>query len=442
MIKEFSIRGFRAAIGRDFLRPSGDGYGYVDHIKFHNLQKDLENDTKRLRVPSIFTELEKRMSREYYHHVFLAQARAMHYASTHFPAYSMVMAEDLTEDWLATVDFHKKHSRDHSLHQPLTAYIVAELLGYGNELCSFQIPACPGNLLGFCVDSVFSAAGYILQFARELGLPKELLNAKNANAREYWRKCFYEAAIMSALFHDMGYPWQYVGRINSSLESLSPIFSKSEVELESLMNVYENRLAFLPFRRYNFHYPNESPKYIEERRHLYRMAMGGHGLPGAITFLALNDAIRLSPSETPRALFHELIVEWAAMGLVMHDMVGIRKKIPINYLRLNYRKDPMSSLICLADYLEEFNRPQSVFTPNLKSSKLEYLDSCSKVSIDVDANNDLRVSMYYPTEGSSALAGDFKSIETEDYFNPSTGFLDLSSLGIRNVFFNRVVETA
>lgn len=40
----------------------------------------------------------------------------------------------------------------------------------------------------------------------------------NAAARKFWRRIFYRTVVLSALFHDIGYPWQYVDRIGTSLK--------------------------------------------------------------------------------------------------------------------------------------------------------------------------------------------------------------------------------
>ena len=222
MAIEFSIKDFRESLSRGFLNPPDLGYDYLDPDKYCRLFGQYEKDSKRIKSPMVFDELCKRMSRKYYQEVFLAQLKALHFASRYFPAYAIIMPEDLAEDWLATVDFHKKFARDHSLHQPLTAYVVAKLLGFGDERLALPVPMGCGNLLGVCADNIVSGKHSLQEYAISAGLPGNLF-ANLVLARSFWKNMFYKTAVLSALFHDIGYPWQYVGRIKDSLTMSSPL---------------------------------------------------------------------------------------------------------------------------------------------------------------------------------------------------------------------------
>lgn len=430
----WNIDGFKKAIDNGLFRPSTACYDYIDRASFIGILDKRACDKSHITIVDAFKELKNRMSSEYYNKVFLAQVQAMHYAGIQFPAYSMVMAEDLTEDWLATVDFHKKHARDHSLHQPLTAYIAAELLGFGDENKSLKIPAPPGNLLGRCVSSVFSGANYILEFARKAGLPDSLFDKSNNNANAYWRTTFYNTVVLSALFHDMGYPWQYVGRIDKALDRCVPLFRSTKQNAQRIINSFGNRIVFLPF----YHYMSRYNPHINEQERLNDLiclALNTHGFPGALSFLALNDAIRKTHDGSINSKRKEITVEWAALGILMHDMVAIHNS-DLWKLRIDIEKDPLSCVICLADYLEEFDRPQVDFTATKTTSKMRFEYACSKVEARVDENGDLRVSMKYNNSKQLVIARKFKVDETLSYFNSSNGFIDLSGLGIRNVIFD------
>lgn len=91
-----------------------------------------------------------------------------------------------------------------------------------------------------------------------------------------------------------------------------------------------------------------------------------HGLPGAIGFMWLNQKIRYKPNKDLRneASF-KLITDWAAVGIMMHDMPGVYRNddgtINFGVLRIDCKKDPLSCIISLADILEEFERPKTDF---------------------------------------------------------------------------------
>lgn len=162
---KFSLTNFKKVVQSGLLLPDSFSYSFVDAAKFEIFKSQQKWDVGK--ITNTFGQLQQRMSRSYFDKVMLAQTCALDYATLQFPAYSMLITEDLTEDWLAAVDFHKKHSRDHSLHQPLTAYVAATLLGYGNASKSFAIPSPPKNLLDYCVDVIFTSkkAMYIREMA-------------------------------------------------------------------------------------------------------------------------------------------------------------------------------------------------------------------------------------------------------------------------------------
>ena len=433
---DFSFLGFKRAVSRDFLKnTSGLAYDWVNKKEFSRILRAIGADKKHLRIEDTFEFLKCRMDEHYYREMFKSQARAMYFASTHFPAYSFIIAEDLAEDWLACVDFHKQHARDHSLHQPLTAYIVAELLGYGNSAKSLRIPAAPGNLLDFCVAHLFDSTSIIVEEARMWGFPETLLS-DSLCGRDYWKDLFYGTALISSLFHDIGYPWQYVGRITSSLEKCVEGFPFGKLETREILDAFGERLVLRPFHHYLRSFKMDP---IQERgrlEKLVRAAMGTHGLPGALAFLSLNDSIRDFPAPTTGALINDFAMEWAAMGIMMHDMVDLSKSAEGNGLGLDFIKDPLSSIVAFADYLEEFNRPSVKFSSYPNKSELSYGTSCKSVQVSTDAQRNLVITMQYNTPEELVLARSFKEKETEDYFNRSSGFIDMSGLGIENVLFN------
>lgn len=432
---KFDLDRFKESVQKGLFLPNDLAYGYVDEAKFERYQQELK--WKEGELKTTFEELRQRMSRCYFKNVVLAQTCALDYAALNFPAYSMLISEDLAEDWLAIVDYHKKFSRDHSLHQPLTAYIAASLLGYGNANASLAIPASPGNLLDFCVDAIFTSAEatYIKEMAARYGIPMTMLDDTTV-AREFWKGLFYRTVVLSALFHDIGYPWQYVDRIGAALRKNVGILHPTDTTVLNIVDNFKERMVMLPLRHYQMLHVNEPVNEDVQLRKLTESALATHGFPGAIAFLSLNDTIRKYPSKQPMALLHEFSVEWAAMGIFMHDMAGKHKKV-YPKLRVNILQDPLSVIISMADYLEEFNRPKVQFKPKSRQSRMRYYSDCSAVEVICDDEGTLKVRMKYISDASKAIAAAFKKEETEDYFTPGTGYVDLAPMGIRKVVYEQ-----
>ena len=438
--KKFSLDGFKKAIQSGLFYPDSLSYGYVDVAKFEQLQKQQKWNAHS--ITKTFDELQQRMSRRYFKNVMLAQACALDYAALQFPAYSVLLREDLSDDWLAIVDFHKKYCRDHSLHQPLTAYIAASLLGFGKAEDSLAIPVKTDdadNLLDYCINVIFKSkdAKYILECGRRYGLPETMLE-DNLAAREFWKGLFYRTVILSALFHDMGYPWQYVNLIGKDLKANVSILHPIENTALNIVKQFKNRMVLLPLRHYQTNHENEPINEKDELQKLIVSSLETHGFPGAIAFLSLNDAIRKYPSNHPNALLQEFSVEWAAMGIFMHDMANKHKKSFPN-LRVDVWQDPLSAIISLSDYLEEFNRPKVTFLPKAKITQMKYYYDCKQVAVSVSELGVLSVKMTYTNKSSKAIAASFKQIETEDYFASRFGYVDLESMGIKKVLYEQTL---
>lgn len=432
---KFFLAAFKDAVQKGFLKPYSLSYDYVDESKYELIQKQI--GWKDNKIADTFQELRQRMGKKYFRNVLLSQICALDYAALQFPSYGFMLPEDLSDDWLAIVDFHKNYARDHSLHQPLTAYVVAQLLGYGESSKSLAIPAAPGNLLDFCVKTILTEknAQYILEFASRYGLSKRLL-VDCEMAREFWKGFFYQTSVLSALFHDIGYPWQYVDRVGSALRKSVATLYQSESIVNKIIEDFKDRMILLPLRNYQLPHGNEP---VFEKEYLFRLvsaALETHGFPGGIAFLTLNDAIRKSSETSPLAKMHSFAIEWAAMGVFMHDMEGLHTK-SFPKLKVSFCQDPISSLVSLADYLEEFNRPKVQFKSKIKESRMKYGFDCSLVDVDVDSNGIMHVDMEYRSNTNKVIAASFKRKETEDYFNPSSGYVDLMPLGIKQVVYNQ-----
>lgn len=434
----FDLKGFQTALGAGFLIPDKLSYGYVDVAKYGSLRKEMAKVMKDNFTPTeTFKELQQRMSGRYFSKVSMAQMAALDYSSLMFPSYSILSSEDLSDDWLAIVDFHKKHCRDHSLHQPLTAYVAAKLLGFGKSEASLHIPHQSNNLLDYCIESLFSPNGgsYILEEAKKFGIGETMLQKSEA-AKEFWKDLFYHTVLLSAVFHDIGYPWQYLSSVGKSLNNSVSYLHPSDSVAMPIVERFKDRMVYLPLREYQANPHNEPAMEKEKLVGYTSMALETHGFPGAIAFLSLNDAIRKHPIEAPLARLQEFAIEWAAMGIFMHDMEGKHREF-MPEIRLNISQDPLSVIISLADYLEEFDRPKVSFYPRSKQSRMKYYSDCSGVEVNVDASGVMDVCMAYRKESGKAIAAEFKTKETDHYFNPSNGYVDLSGIGIKRVVYKQ-----
>ena len=164
-----------------------------------------------------------------------------------------------------------------------------------------------------------------------------------------------------------------------------------------------------------------------------------HGFPGALGFLHLNDCIRKYPSQRQSPL-HLLCVEWAAAAIMMHDMCTIYwgksdmpDPIPQNpFLRLGFDRDPLSSIVTLADVIQDFERPAAAFDRCSSSGEelvtLRYDKGCSGTGLRL---NGRELTIEYVMDSNESRAIKRKSLKKErhDYFDAQYGYLDMSSLG-------------
>ena len=426
---KLNLDGFKMQLRKGFLAPSLSAFDYIDRTRFAAEEDRLSDPAKTLTLSGTFDELKKRMAPRYFNKVLLAQLEAYNYASLRFPAYKFIAPEDLADDWLATVDFHKKYARDHSLHQPLTAYCAASLLGFGESSKSLKIPASPGNLLEYCVNSIVERpeCAYLQRYAGLMGIGKDLTN--NLLKKEYWKQFFYNAVILSALFHDIGYPWQYIRRLGKTIGDMRASEHGGQDNVDDCISIYADKLFMFPFCRYCYPPVNPPLKEGVYKRDLIKDAQGTHGLSGAQAFLTLNDMFRVYPSPSGRARQQEFSVEWAALGIMMHDLVKLNK--PEREFRIDFNVDPLSSVVTMADYLEEFERPRPEFK---KSGIISYKSACRETRLSVEEDV-LVVTMKYNDSRDIATAKSFKLEETNEYFETGRGYIDMTTIGFREVKF-------
>lgn len=395
-------------------------------------------------VEFAFARLKERTTEEYYNKVHATQADAYSYSIKCFPPYKYMLPECIADDWLSTVDWHKKNNtRDHSLHQPLTAYIAMALLGFGEADNSLDTPA--GPLLSVCINAILNSPKMEYLRSHFTAIYPEF-EAMEKGEKERWAKnMFYQTVAISALFHDMGYPWQFVNRLDDHVDLasyrefvLSDDDLKNEREKEGriLLDFIKDELLRWPLYGYEAHSKgqetNVSGVNLVEKLPLW--FSGTHGFPGAIGFISLNKKSRIYNGKLSlQDATYRFITEWAAVGIMMHDMAGAYQKdgvIKNPYLRLSLDTDPLSCIIALSDVLEEFQRPKAGFD----KKKVDHVDvsygfECLQTKVKVDDNKKIIVTYVYDKK----IDQDSKNRrikEVREYLNPVNGFIDLSLCGI------------
>jgi hypothetical protein len=189
----------------------------VDRVKFHTLKSaasglELGQVKKRL-SPDMFTELRG------------ALGLTMKHAQTRFPAYPFLIPEYINEEWLASVDWHKKFHRDHVLHQPMCVYVGFSLLR--NLKNSDKLGE---TLLDKAVNVFLEGrkCKYLHAYLAEMASASPAIE-KFMQHPELVRDFFLEIFFLTALFHDIGYPWQFTSKINCNLTPLGTVTSVPSV---------------------------------------------------------------------------------------------------------------------------------------------------------------------------------------------------------------------
>lgn len=413
-------------------------YSIIDRKKYGNLEEECKKDG--IKLSDLFDQIKMRTGTEYFNKVYPSQCAALNFSESCFPAYRFLLPDVIVDDWLAIVDVHKRFCRDHALHQPLTSYIVFKLLGGGNSGNALKIRG--KNLLDYCVDCVLMSpeTEYLRNYAENVLHCTNISNyMDNPVQREVVKSVFYQTAMMAAVFHDIGYPWQYIMRLNKSLKSSDFNLNDPFPNIKHLEHSFKNRLIMYPF--YGYKSPaNDCPcMWHGKLEQLLSDSLSKtHGFPGALAFLYLNDIVRKYPSQDVSCW--QMCVDWAALGIMMHDMGGIYRgeknsREPENeFLRLSFDKDPLSCIVTLADVLEEFERPSVSFNEDVKNHDVEFHYGASCVSTELSFNEDVMYITYLYNDDDERIKNvQFKHKENKEYFDHQYGYVDLSSIGINKV---------
>jgi hypothetical protein len=410
----------------------------IDRKKYYTLEKiheEKENDIKKA-----FRELKNRVGTKYYKKVYPIQTWTLDNSSQSFPPYRFILPEVITFDWLAIVDWHKNFSRDHALHQPLTAYIVYKLLGGGNS--ESALPIGNSNLLDLCIDNILNwkKTNYLKNYLINLGVNEysdEELLKDTPKSRLFWKTLFYETAFITATFHDLGYPWQYRNMLSNKIDHADYNNFDSDSTTKHIHDLFANRLIYYPFNGYKQLDCGTPCSWKKELFQLINKAhTKTHGLPGALGFLFLNDKLRKFPEKSKKP-FHQFCVDWAALGIMMHDLGKIywngKDKPENEHMRLQFDVDPLSCIIALADVIEEFNRPSVKFSNRTNDGVVcEYDEPCSGTELKI-TDDELEIIYKYTNPKSRAKKLLHIKGEENEYFNEKYGYVDLSAIGIKKI---------
>lgn len=434
---EFSLKDYMdRQIRSEFFFPTNfSSYRSIDRRKYKILED--QHLISGLNISQTFDGLRSRTGKVYFNKVYPAQSAALNFSETAFPAYRFLMPDVLIDDWLAVVDFHKSFNRDHALHQPLTAYIVYLLLGGGINNKSLNTPK--GELLDLCTTFVLVSdkTKYLRDFFSNL-YPESTLLDGSKQSFMVWKSIFFETAMIAAIFHDNGYPRQYINQLNASIKTSDFNVEQVNSNAKFVKERFKNRLIMYPFYGYQSALTNIPFTWEETLIDLIKNALyDTHGFPGALGFLYLNDLIKRFP-ESKKYEPSSFCIEWAAMAIMMHDMKKIYKgksgsSSPENkFMRLSFELDPLSCIITLADILQDFERPNVKFNINKIGSTFDYEFACESVSLDIN-NNTMNIYYYFKSEEDRKINIPYKAKDERDYFEKSNGYLDLSGIGINNV---------
>lgn len=417
-----------------------DTINFIDKQKYAKLEQQYDPDGNG--VSNTFLMLKKRTSKEYYTNILMSQSKALVYSKHLFPTYKFIMPEALLDDWLAIIDPHREGKRDHSTHQPMTAYIVSQMLGCGDPANELSVDG--RTLLDRCVDLLIDennqGTHYLRKYFCELYPKAKTMSISSTVKHKIAREVFCQTAVTSALFHDIGYPWQFTYGLSKSLLASDYVDNKQiERSADDIKQRISGRLLNYPFHGY-------SETSIAHQTFLWRSALdesltaafhNTHGFPGALAFTYLTDIVRKFPQNLSfEEAICQFIIDWAAVGIMMHDMPrqcrGNSNTPPRPQFRLSADVDPLSCLIAMSDILEEFNRPRSVFESEEKSVNVKYTYPCIETSLDV-VGDELCIKYLYEDEKLVAANRKSREDEVNEYFNYSDRFINLEALGIKTV---------
>jgi hypothetical protein len=392
-----------------------------------------------------YMSLEERMTPELFSTIYRSfNSFLLRFSPDYFPGYQFIAGECANSDWLAIVDRHKSFHRDHIVHQPLTTYIGMRLLQNDIVLMDGQ------TLLQHCLSAVSGEACNYLRVSYQKMCGHDDIFQDKPLHKKLLEFMFCDAFFLASLYHDIGYPWQFINILNTNFDHVL-IFNdpRHQNSIETLRRCYGNRLVFFPFQGYRQPDGTEPAMWLSEMDNFVSQALQNtHGLPGALAMLNLMDSLRVFPdlNDCPEQRF---CLEWAAMVIMRHDIAKLYATIEMDntlnvrnpHLRLSFEQDPLSFLLTFCDIIQDFGRFDGHFTNLRGDVQLNYNERCHKVCLDKPQSDILRITYFYKDlEDYYLNAADYLPKRELLYFDPVAGYLDYSAMGISKVVLTAKYE--
>jgi len=137
----------------------------------------------------------------------------------------------------------------------------------------------------------------------------------------------------------------------------------------------------------------------------------------------------------------QFVVEWATIAICMHDMKSVYQgkfRLGTNperpFMRVDFEQDPLSAVLCLADFLQDFERHHALFRPPQQGSSddvvhFEFVPLCQKVVLKMKSPQTMMIRFRHENYSSARSKNHHLIHEHQELFS-NVGYLNFSSLGI------------
>ncbi|MDG4596509.1 MAG: hypothetical protein P9F75_12615 [Candidatus Contendobacter sp.] len=432
----------------------------IDPARCHALFPD--NPAKR--VSASLKQIRKRLPANAFGDVLCSLDWLLRYGARLFPGFASVCGEFVNEDWLALVDYHKAFHRDHIVHQGQVAVVVQTLLDNLKFDCD-RHPLAQAyrdawwtplpeqgryvtlrELAAYCLALGEDDGSYLMDYARELGVRSQWLEPQTPGCFWFWREVIYNAAVTAALYHDIGYPVQFLRGITRKVNRSRFTDLIQGGEVKQVYELFDDPLCLMPFRGYrsNRRIGLSHAATPDVNRAIGRALRESHGLPGGLTFLYLNHEVMDVRSEWRNAT-GRLTIELAALAIVMHDMQRIYLGEEVErewtgqpltprrpHMRVAFRRDPVSFVLGMADQIQSYGRFHAHFSSESDKVSLTLDQQVARCRLEYDVGErQLGIVYLYNKEHWGACLrqqAEWGPNEQADAFDPRLGFLDYAGL--------------
>ena len=385
----------------------------------------------------------ERMDSKTFGQMRAATERALRCAPDYLPAYRFHVGELVNDEWLAAVDWHKPFHRDHVSHQVMCAFVGNTLLNGGHN---GELLFGGRSLLDWCVDVVTTSpkAEYLRNYFRNMGGASVFFDA-SALSRRLWKSLFREAFFLAAMYHDIGYPWQFVNNLHHQLRNNAPGGNPIAEGADCIYRQFSDRLVLYPLNGYQCRGATQPGEWTSRCIEMLRVGLAkSHGLPGALSVLHLNDCLRAYPAWESQFAASRFCVEWAAMAIMMHDFQPLyagKKTAAYPHLRVSFARDPLSFVLTLVDQIQDFGRLNAKFSRPNGSPTIEYMSPCHRVDLEIEPSAaEMTIKYFYSSTKDYCKNIRFKRDAQQEYFDPLTGYLHYDGFPVSTINLQAVYD--